>query len=403
MSRIVRRAALGAGLAGGAGGLALAWRVAAGIHRDAMVLRPPDTATPLEVVAVHEDAIALRAVEDPGTGAFSSGGPWHADEGWYGIGHATRAGLVGAVRERRPDGTCVREHAAPPAGPFRPGERVRLSIKPFWPDPARGIGAPYEDVRISAPLGPMPGWLLPGPRSRAWAVVVHGRGSERWEGLRMARAFEAAGLTTLLVAYRNDPGAPGTDGLARFGDGEREDVAAALSFAAARGARAIVLAGLSMGGGIAAQLLTRPSPAPIVGAVLDSPLLDPAGTIRERAGAAPLPGPLAPLTGPVIGAGIAIAGRRFGVDWDDVDALARADSLRVPVLIWHGPDDPVVPIGPSRRMARRRPDLVELREPAGARHTDAWSRDPVAYEAAIIDFLARRVPEAGARTASRGL
>jgi len=64
----------------------------------------------------------------------------------------------------------------------------------------------------------------------------------------------------------------------------------------------------------------------------------------------------------------------------------------VPVLVWHGPADPVVPSGPSRELARRRPDLVELHEPGRAGHTDAWNLDPRGYEAVLGDFLARRVP-----------
>jgi pimeloyl-ACP methyl ester carboxylesterase len=272
---------------------------------------------------------------------------------------------------------------------------VRLSLKAFWPDPERGLGLGFREVRYPSPLGPMPAWLVPGARADAWAIVVHGRGSERWEGLRMTRALHRAGLTTLLVAYRNDPGAPRTDGLARFGHAEAADVAAALAYAGASGARTVVLGGLSMGGGIAAALLTRPAPVPIACAILDSPLLDVADAIRERARRAPLAGPLRGLPDVITGAGLAIAARRFAIAWGEVDHLRAADALGVPALIWHGPEDPVVPSGPSRRLARLRPDLVELREPARAAHTDAWNLDPAAYESAIGDFLARRAPGLG--------
>ena len=47
-----------------------------------------------------------------------------------------------------------------------------------------------------------------------------------------------------------------------------------------------------------------------------------------------------------------------------------------PILLIHGAIDPTVPVEQSRELAARRPDLVTYEEFPGARHTQAWNRDP---------------------------
>ena len=65
----------------------------------------------------------------------------------------------------------------------------------------------------------LPAWFVAGDAD-TWAVLVHGKGGSVAEMHRLAGITSAAGLPTLSVAYRNDPGAPQeADG--RYGYGNR--------------------------------------------------------------------------------------------------------------------------------------------------------------------------------------
>lgn len=59
----------------------------------------------------------------------------------------------------------------------------------------------------------------------------------------------------------------------------------------------------------------------------------------------------------------------------------------MPTLVVHGPDDVLAPWGPSRRLARRRPDLVTLHTVARAPHGALWNADPTEYEEVLRRFL----------------
>lgn len=387
-ARRTAAASAGAGLIACAGATAGAWRLSTLIGRDAMRVRPASRRTPIEVVAVGETEITLRPNEPLGTSEFTSGGPWRDGDGWYGVGGHRSVGLVGPVLARAPDGAITRAFARRAGAMVMPGDRVRLGLEAFWPDPS-ALGLRVTRVHYPSPLGPMPAWLLPGARDDAWAVVVHGRGADRTEGLRLARVLHGAGRTTLVIGYRNDPGAPATDGLARFGQAETEDLEAAVRFACAHGARRVVLAGISMGGGIVARLLARSATADLVErAVLDSPLLDPRDAIRAAAARVRLAPGIRGAPRPVVDGALAIAARRFGVSWREVDVGRHARELRTPILIVHRADDRIVPVGPSARLAARRPDLIELFRPEGAGHTDAWNADPAAYDTLVSRALA---------------
>src|SRR5690606_36395443 len=129
----------------------------------------------------------------------------------------------------------------------------------LYPDP-RALGYETEDVRISVENGSAPAWLVraaPGPTGRAgataahpgpeqgpvstvsgrvlpgagvWAIMVHGRGAKRAEGIRAIGSARALGMTSLLISYRNDGDAPAAgDGRYGLGTTEWRDVEAAVA------------------------------------------------------------------------------------------------------------------------------------------------------------------------------
>ena len=84
-----------------------------------------------------------------------------------------------------------------------------------------------------------------------------------------------------------------------------------------------------------------------------------------------------------------LAGLRFGIDWAAMDYLSRANALSVPILLFHGDADELVPISTSDELARIRPDIVRYERVDRAPHAGVWNTDREGYEAAVWEFLTR--------------
>jgi alpha-beta hydrolase superfamily lysophospholipase len=230
-------------------------------------------------------------------------------------------------------------------------------------------------------LGDLAAWFVDGT-SETWVIIVHGRNASPREGLRILPTLVDLGLPSLLINYRNDEGAPASpDGFHRHGQTEWKDLEAAAAYALDRGAKGLILAGYSMGGAIVTNFLYQSSLEDTVrGVILDSPMLDFNATVDHGARQRGLVRFLTPI-------GKFIAGRRFGIDWQDLDYLTRADKLATPILLFHGDEDDIVPIMTSDTLARVRSDIVTYVRGEGVAHAASWNNDPAIYEAAVRDFI----------------
>lgn len=255
------------------------------------------------------------------------------------------------------------------------------------PDEARGL--PFDEVSIRGELGRMPAWLIPAP-SRIWVIVVHGINDDREVGLRIAPVLHRLGLPSLLITYRDDVGAPSSpDGHHHMGLTEWRDLQAAARYALSRGARRLVLVGYSMGGAIVTQFAERSPLAGRVSAiVLDAPVLDWKATIEFNATQMGLPGFLALPVEWAVGA-------RIDADWQSLKAVDHSDDFRLPVLLFHGEEDEVVPIETSEDFAESLPRRVVFYRLPRAGHTQSWNVDPDLYERRLRRFLLRVTPETG--------
>lgn len=250
-------------------------------------------------------------------------------------------------------------------------------------DPRQAFGLPSRDIAISGELGPMPAWLVPA-RSRTWAIVVHGINGTPQTGLRLVPTLHRAGLPTLLITYREDQGAPASpDGFHHMGLTEWRDLQAAARYALAHGARRLVLAGFSMGGALVAQFMQKSSLAGrVAGLVLDAPVLDWRRVLEFNATQMGLPGFAAVPVEWAIGA-------RIDADWDSLDALAHPEDFHLPILLFHGEDDKVVPIATSDDFTAELPRWVTYYRLPKAGHTQSWNVDPGLYDRRLRRFLAR--------------
>lgn len=305
--------------------------------------------------------------------------------GTYGIEgpgvHAVVGPVVNNAQPAHSAATVVRRLERVSHGKLGRGARVRLTPRLYAGDPRTALGIDHTDVEVPGELGALPAWFLPGVRS-TWVITVHGLGTTREHPMNVMPFLRAQHLPVLGLAYRGDPGAPRPPGgLSHLGDSEWRDVDAAIRYAARSGAERVILYGWSTGGAMAVHTAVRSPLRDLVsGVVLDSPVLDWEATVRALATARRTPRALLPL------AVRAVQGRT-GVHGDRLREAAGPEGLRVPTLVFHGPDDAVAPWHPSRELVRLLPDLAVLHPVPHAPHAAMWNADPASYEEVLRRFL----------------
>ncbi|HEU4319831.1 MAG TPA: alpha/beta fold hydrolase [Acidimicrobiia bacterium] len=253
----------------------------------------------------------------------------------------------------------------------------------FYPHGPGDVGLRFEEVVYDSPLGPIGAWLVPADPGTRWAVHCHGWTAERRELVRLLPSFHVNGITSLVIDYRNDPGAPlDPTGRYRFGLTEWEDLEAAVRISLERGADDIVLTGCSTGGAVVLSFLENSELAEhVVAVVLDAPNVIVIDTVRHATRDSR-------GTRLMKEFGFWIADLRWGIDWETTNYVQRADRyLHVPTLVFHGTSDHTVPISESQQLAHRVPDLVRLVETPAAGHVMSWNAEPERYERYLVGFL----------------
>lgn len=304
-------------------------------------------------------------------------------------GHARLGPVLRTVRTV--GGVCVlRDVLGVQRGDLRPGARGRVTG--WWYTEPEQLGYDVRTVALPQPFGVGWGWVISPerPEPGRWAVHVHGRGALPHETLRGVGVFAEAGVTSLVIAYRNDMGAPsGLGGRYGLGLAEQQDVDAAVGWTRTQGATRVTLVGWSMGGTAALLAAGEGRNSDLVdGMVLDSPALDWPALLRRQARIARLPGFIAELgilllrTGRVRGAVPGAAGTDIG----GLTAQRLAALIRVPTLIHASPDDTFVPWQGALRVARLRSAFVRLR-PGRGEHVKLWNVDPEGWNAETAQFI----------------
>lgn len=373
LSRAVFLAGLGVlGLHAGGG-----WYFSNQIRSDGLKpIPPPEPDYLIEVLDVsdHKVTLASGCGEERDVGAA----------GLHGVVWPGGYGTVGRVVSRDAE-QVVREFELL-GGVLSPGDRVDLDGFLYRGDPLTSLDVPFETVSFPSPLGEMGAWHVPG-EGDGWVIFVHGKSGPLREALRFIGAIRRGGMHALVINYRNDVGMPlDSSGFYRQGLSEWEDLAAAVEHARAQGADKVAIVGMSMGGAITASFLREsPLASEVEVVVLDSPMLDFGGAIDHQAKRISILGMAVPRS--LVFAAKKLSSWRFGVEWNRLDYTAQADHYETPMLIFHGVEDDAVPIEPCRRLARARPDLVELVETEQAGHVVSWNVAPERYEARLLAFL----------------
>lgn len=349
-----------------AAGAALAW------HFSSAVIVPdrsgwPETAT---VQALPPGRIVLSRSEET------------ARRGVYGLlwqgGHAIAGEVV------RSDAESVTRRLRAVNGYYlRPGMKVAFDVDVFAGDPRQTLGLHFSTVMVPDELGPMPAWLIPG-RSATWAIVVHGINGDQQVGLRIVPTLHRSGLPAMLISYRGDLGSPPSpDGMHHMGLTEWHDLQAAVRYALGHGAQRVLLVGYSMGGAIVAQFMEHsPLRHRVAGLMLDAPALDWRSILEFNATQMGLPSFLALPVEWAIDA-------RIDPDWKSLDVLSQPGAFHLPILLFHGIEDKLVPIADSDGFAAKLPRWVTYYRVPKAGHTESWNVDPRLYARRLTAFLHR--------------
>lgn len=355
--------------------LAVAW-IVAGRVIDSLRVSPASIEYDTDVISVSETEITIGVPDEDSVEADRDAVMGLRWDGGYGrVGPATS---FDDETETRPFSLIT--GVLPPLG----ADIADFDSFAFPTDPT-AAGFDYETVTFQSDLGELEAWHFPG-ESDTWIIAVHGLGSDRPEFLRMVDATADLDHPILAIRYRNDPSSPATEGsLVLVGQEEYRDVMAAVDFALANGATDVVLYGPSMGGALTLSYALEESRDVISGLILEAPVADMRELVSLRSGEAlPVGGVLGDS---ILGVARLIASIRTGVDFDTVDYVDRAGDLDVPILLFHGMDDPKVPFAIGEGLFQARPDLIEFHVVAGGAHVRAWNEDPEGFASILARFL----------------
>ena len=360
--------------------IAAGWAISNRLHTAVFVSQPRGKDLAVRVRDVSSDRIVLEAP----TARQDIGHPGVLGLVWDG-GHGRLGNVIdvrgaGVVRAFEPG------LGLPPVCAGEIEDCPPVEIDPWvYPGDPSDVGLTFEHVTYEQPLGVMGAWLVPGGSGHRWALHCHGWTADKRELVRMLPTYHRHELTSMVIDYRNDPGAPGDpSGRYRFGLSEWEDLEAAVQYAVDAGAENVVLSGCSTGSAIVMAFLERsPLSSQVSGVVLDSPNIILADAIRHGTRDAR-------ATRLMIEFGMWVADLRWKIDWEGTNYVQRADTtLKMPTMVFHGTSDQTIPIAVSRQLEAKVPGLVELVETPAAGHVMSWNADPERYERYLGNFLGR--------------
>lgn len=228
--------------------------------------------------------------------------------------------------------------------------------------PAQG-GLRYEDVHIASADGTrLHAWFLPAQgKPEGTILFLHGNAENISTHIGSVYWLPARGFNVFLLDYRGyglSEGAP-------FLAGVQEDIDAGLRALLARpevDRRRIVLFGQSLGGALATYYVAHsPRREDIRALVIESTFASYRDIAREKLASFWLTWPLQiPLSWTV------------DDDYSPLDAIGRASPI--PVLIIHGDQDSIVPVGNGRRLYEAAKSPKEFWLVPGGRHIAAMGQ-----------------------------
>jgi pimeloyl-ACP methyl ester carboxylesterase len=255
------------------------------------------------------------------------------------------------------------------------------------------LGLPFESVVVPSGDIDLPGWFIPGRDGAPGpgVALVHGWESARDRTLPNAVFLHAAGFHCLTVDVRGHGANPAETLPVSAGEFGRDALAAYRAIRARPEVTSAAIAGHSMGAiGAILAAATDPSVAAVVAWAGPA---DPYRLTRQTFRLARLPIP-DPIAYPLAWLTTRVYLRPRGHVVAEIDASRAITRYRGPILLAHGDQDQVVPVGHLERLAEaaRRSRAgdptagpVETLVVAGGQHS--WLYEDAGYRATVARFL----------------
>ena len=259
-------------------------------------------------------------------------------------------------------------------------------------DPS-ALGLPFETTVVESAGLELPAWFIPARNGQAGpgVVLVHGWESARDRTLPMAQFLHAAGFHCLTFDVRGH-GANGAETLPISAGEFGEDALAAFRSLMARPEVTVgAISGHSMGA-LGAILAAAADPR-VAALVATSSPAGPYRLTRQTFRLAHLPIP-APIAWPLAWLTTRVYLRPRGHQVPDISATAAIARYRGPVLLAHGTEDAVMPVGHLARLADAAREArvddpeaapVETLVVAGGEHS--WLYEDAGYRRAVARML----------------
>ena len=243
------------------------------------------------------------------------------------------------------------------------------------------FGYPHEETLIAG----LPAWVIPPGSPEAssgvWVIHVHGLGSSRSQCLRGVEALAGLGCTSLLPSYRTSLDVSPEPDHSHLGISEWRDIEAARRYALARGARAVVFVGWSLGASIVLRTVAHAADNSTAGVVLVSPALDWPAIISAQLQGLGCPRIIAKLLPHTVNL-LRPQGDPV-IRWKEMPGTYMQKHSTIPTMILHGTEDKSVPVELSRMFVSRQSQPVRFVEFEGAHHTLEWNAAPQLWNQSV--------------------
>ena len=244
-----------------------------------------------------------------------------------------------------------------------------------------GCPLPFEEIWFKSADGVLlNGWFIDGSPGLPHLLFFHGNDSNLNDNLEYLKLLHNHGFAIFIFDYRGYGKSHGTP--LKEND-LYQDARGAISYLAGRDWRQenMIYFGQSLGAAVALQMALEKPPA---GLVMESSFTSMGAMVRRM-----MPLPL------------------YLVSWWSMnlrfDNLAKIGKVKVPLLLIHGDEDPIAPIGMAKRLFARAVEPKALLIVRGGGHCDASRLDIVEYFASWDNLLRTILVARRAGTPSTGV
>ena len=268
---------------------------------------------------------------------------------------------------------------------YPPSDKFKCKIELFinCENPKKEFAFDYEDVEINSTDGiTLSAWYIPSNKPSTKAVLsVHGRTSDRSEGMRYLPTIHNLGINVLMIDLRNN--GKSTKSFSSMSFHERKDVHSSIKYLKeVKNISSIGILGFSMGG--STSIISMAENEDIKVGVFDSPFADFYRVTKQ--GAKILYGlPEYPLM-PIVKIFYELRGNLDTNQMSPEKYIGKISPR--PVLLLHGTKDEIVYYDHAESLFKAAKEPKELITVEGGEHVLLWQKDK-RIEKKVIEYFSK--------------